>query len=46
MGPLAQPLVLVAAFGGALRDISHIAHREMGDTLLLCETHQLVAGFV
>jgi hypothetical protein len=46
MGPLAHPLVLVAAFVGAIRYIPHIAHREMGDPLLLCETNHLAAGFV
>jgi hypothetical protein len=31
MGPLAHPLVLVAAFVGAIRYIPHIANREMGN---------------
>jgi hypothetical protein len=46
MGPLAQPLVLMAALVGPIGYVTHIANRNVGHRVLLAEAHDLATGFM
>src|SRR5579859_3278168 len=44
--PLAHPLVVLAAFVDAVRDVAHVSDRQMGYLLLMGKGDQLAAGFM